>query len=83
MIVDFVADLREYCNKESFTASCAHDAVISMQAANYGRMRLGRYVLFQAIFGYFWKSKRNDPGRFGHDDVDSLRVREFFHRMFL
>ncbi len=41
---DVITDMREYCNEESFTATCPHDAVIVMQAANYGRMRLGRSV---------------------------------------
>lgn len=36
--------MEEYCNEETFKASCGHDQVIVMTAAAYGRMRLGRCV---------------------------------------
>lgn len=35
-------ELREYCQWESFNASCGPDEVILMQSAHYGRIRFGR-----------------------------------------
>ena len=35
---------REYCEWESFNATCPRDSVIVMTAAKYGRMALGRCV---------------------------------------
>ena len=35
---------REFCETETFRASCPEDKVIVMQRALYGRMRLGRCV---------------------------------------
>jgi len=36
---------REYCETESFTASCSASQVIIVRHALYGRMRLGRCVI--------------------------------------
>ena len=38
----FPAVPREYCEWESFNASCGADEVILMKSAKYGRMSLGR-----------------------------------------
>lgn len=38
------AGSREYCQLETFVASCDPDEVIVMEMAHYGRMRLGRCV---------------------------------------
>jgi len=35
-------DLQEYCQWETFNASCGSDEVILMHSARYGRMRFGR-----------------------------------------
>ncbi len=41
----FHSDLhREYCNWETFSASCAAGQVVLMTSAHYGRMRAGRCV---------------------------------------
>ena len=38
-------EVREYCVREAFSARCrAHDEVVLMTSAHYGRMRLGRCV---------------------------------------
>ena len=37
--------MQEYCQWEVFNASCPRDEVIVMQAAQYGRMELGRCLL--------------------------------------
>ena len=34
--------MREYCNWETFTATCKPGEVILMAAAKYGRMRFGK-----------------------------------------
>ena len=39
-----IVGVREFCQLETFSASCASDEVILMQYARYGRMRLGRCV---------------------------------------
>ena len=36
---------REYCQWETFNATCRPDEVIIMKTADYGRMRLGRCLL--------------------------------------
>jgi len=38
------ADLKDYCQGETFEARCSYDEVIEMQRAVYGRMELGRCV---------------------------------------
>ncbi len=38
------AGVQEFCQLETFSASCGQDEVIVMQYARYGRMRLGRCV---------------------------------------
>ncbi len=43
----FLADSdlrREYCNWETFSATCERNQVVLMTSAHYGRMRLGRCV---------------------------------------
>ncbi len=37
-------DLREYCEGDEFQAECAEDEIILIQAAFYGRMRLGTCI---------------------------------------
>ena len=37
-------DVREYCEWESFNATCGPDEVIMIHSARYGRMNLGRCV---------------------------------------
>ena len=44
------SEVQEYCNSETFEASCAEGMVIVMQSALYGRMRLRRCV--QTDFGF-------------------------------
>ena len=39
-----IPGVREFCQLESLSATCASDEVILMQYARYGRMRLGRCV---------------------------------------
>lgn len=39
-----LSGMREYCERESFQASCEEGEVIMMQTAKFGRMRLGRCV---------------------------------------
>ncbi len=39
-----VAGIREFCETETFTATCAANEVINIASARYGRMRLGRCV---------------------------------------
>jgi len=36
------ADVKDYCQGESFEARCSYDEVIEMKTAVYGRMELGR-----------------------------------------
>lgn len=36
------ADVREYCDWESFNASCASGSVVNIKAARYGRMEVDR-----------------------------------------
>jgi len=43
-ISNVVTEVREYCEWESFNATCQSDEVIVMVTAKYGRMRLGRCV---------------------------------------
>ena len=38
------ADVKEYCEWESFNANCAKDEIIIIEYAKYGRMNLGRCV---------------------------------------
>ena len=40
----FYAGVKEYCENESFHAKCAHDEVIVMTSAVYGRMRIGKCI---------------------------------------
>ena len=40
----FSVGVRDYCETETFNASCHHGEVIVMKSALYGRMRLGRCV---------------------------------------
>ncbi len=42
--------MEEFCQLETFVASCESDEVILMQSAQYGRMHLGRCV--QGDLGY-------------------------------
>ena len=44
MFFSFPTGLREYCEWESFNATCGRDEVIVMRTAKYGRMRLGKCV---------------------------------------
>ena len=44
------AEAVEYCQEDTFSASCQPDQVIVMESARYGRMRLGRCV--QRNLGY-------------------------------
>lgn len=39
-----VSDHHEYCEWESFNATCKRDEIIVMKTAKYGRMKLGRCV---------------------------------------
>jgi len=39
-----IADTRDFCMHESFTARCEPDSVVLMLSAVYGRMRLGRCI---------------------------------------
>ena len=47
--------LREYCQFESFEASCKRDEVVMMQIARYGRLRIGKCV--QKDYGYLGCNK--------------------------
>lgn len=38
----FPLENNEYCQWETFNASCGHDQLVVMQSARYGRMRFGR-----------------------------------------
>ncbi len=40
-----IVGFREYCQWESFNATCGPDEVIAMRTAEYGRMELGRCLL--------------------------------------
>jgi len=40
-----VADGKEYCQFESFNATCPLDQVILVDEARYGRLQLGRYPI--------------------------------------
>lgn len=50
-----VADGREYCHTEQFTASCPDSQLILVTAARYGRMSVGRCV--KTNFGFIGCSK--------------------------
>ena len=39
-----ISDMLEYCQFETFNATCPSDQVIIMTSAKYGRMNLGRCV---------------------------------------
>ena len=41
----------EYCQWESFNATCGHDQVILITSAFYGRMRVGRCVPYDYYVG--------------------------------
>ena len=43
-LFSIAADVREYCLGESLNASCPEGSVVVMDAAWYGRMRIGRCV---------------------------------------
>lgn len=40
----YFSEIQEYCETETFRATCAEDEVIGMTSAKYGRMKLGRCV---------------------------------------
>ena len=42
--VSFVPDCREYCQFETFNASCQANQVVVIEEARYGRLQLGRCV---------------------------------------
>jgi len=42
--------VQEFCQEDTFSASCPDDHVIIMKSASYGRMRLGRCV--RGDYGY-------------------------------
>ncbi len=44
VVFAFILGVRDYCQFESFDASCGADEVILMKSARYGRMRVGRCV---------------------------------------
>jgi len=44
LLVCELEDAAEYCMNEVFRARCAHDEVIVMKSALYGRMRLNRCI---------------------------------------
>ncbi len=44
MAIDVFSEVRDYCQFESFNASCPSDSVVVMETAQYGRMRFGRCV---------------------------------------
>jgi Galactose binding lectin domain len=46
----FPVELKEYCEAETFNASCADSQVLLIREALYGRMRLGRCVIHD--YGY-------------------------------
>ena len=39
-----IPEIREYCQWETFNATCSSNEIIFMKVANYGRMRFGRCV---------------------------------------
>ncbi len=39
-----VADVKDYCENESFRAACGSDEVIIISTALYGRMQFGRCI---------------------------------------
>ena len=44
------SEINEYCLTETFEASCRNDEVIVMEAATFGRMRLGRYHISELLY---------------------------------
>lgn len=40
----YFAEIKQYCQFESFNATCAKDEIILMRSAQYGRMRFGGCV---------------------------------------
>ena len=36
--------MKEFCSPESFEVTCAHDEVVLMKSATYGRMHAGRCI---------------------------------------
>lgn len=50
MYIISVSEVKEYCQYETFEASCGHDEIIVMTSALYGRMKIGRCV--KSDFGF-------------------------------
>ena len=44
-IILFVGLEEEFCQTETFSADCGHNALIMISSARYGRMHIGRCVL--------------------------------------